>query len=52
METDRQGQAGYLEKVEPRVSTRTAKPIKMDKETEDSCRRRHCGNEKDNMPPL
>jgi len=46
METGRQGQTGFLEKMEPRVPPGTTKPIKMDTETEDSCRRKPCGDQR------
>jgi len=44
METSRQGQTGFLEKMEPRLPAGTTKPVKMDKKAKDGCRRRPSGN--------
>jgi len=44
MERSRQGQTGFLEKMEPRVPAGTTKPVKMDKKTKDGCRRRPSGD--------
>jgi len=44
METSRLGQTGFLEKMEPRVPAGTTKPVKMDKNTKDGCRRRPSGD--------
>jgi len=44
METSRQSQTEFSEKMEPRVPAGITKPIKMDKETKDGCRRRPCGD--------
>jgi len=42
METSRQGQTGFMEKMESRVPAGITKPVKMDKKTKDGCRRRPC----------
>jgi len=52
METSRQGQTGFLEKMEPRVDAGTTKPVKMDKKTIDDAVGDLVVIKEDNMPPL